>query len=55
MSKASISLEINTRIFEAQRCLAVAEEEIKVPVGQIGEINLSVCSDCKPKFIGKYP
>lgn len=38
-------------ICEAHGCLAAAEQEIKVPVGQIGEINLSVCTNCKPKFI----
>jgi hypothetical protein len=50
MSKGDVSLNSN-RICEAQGCMAVAEEEIKVSVGQIGEIDLSVCNNCKPKFV----
>jgi hypothetical protein len=51
MSKPTLSLEPNKQICEAEGCFATAEEEIKISVGQFGEINLSVCSNCKPKFI----
>ncbi|WP_162477458.1 hypothetical protein [Nitrososphaera sp. AFS] len=52
MSRSPLSLESNKykQICEADGCLAIAEEDIKVSVGQIGEINLSVCNNCKPKF-----
>jgi hypothetical protein len=53
MSKPTLSLETNKQICEADGCFATAEEEIKISVGQIGEINLSVCSNCKPKFVVK--
>lgn len=53
MSKPTLSLEPNKQICESDGCFATAEEEIKISVGQIGEINLSVCSNCKPKFIVK--
>lgn len=36
---------------EASGCLAAAEEEITIAVGQTAEINLSVCNDCRSKFI----
>lgn len=51
MSKPTLFLETNKQICEADGCFTTAEEEIKISVGQIGEINLSVCSKCKPKFI----
>jgi hypothetical protein len=54
MIQNEVDVTNNQCICEAQGCFAVAEEEIKVPVGKIGEINLSVCSKCKPKFIPKY-
>jgi hypothetical protein len=38
-------------VCEAHGCVAAAEEEIRVPVGQMGEINLRVCSNCRPKFV----
>jgi hypothetical protein len=50
MSKRTVYLEPNKRICDAEGCLAIAEQEINVPVGQIGEISLSVCNKCKPKF-----
>jgi hypothetical protein len=53
MSKPTLSLETNKQICEADECFATAEEEVKISVGQIGEINLSVCSNCKPKFMVK--
>ena len=51
MSKPTLSLEPNKQICEAEGCFATAEEEIKISVGRIGKINLSVCAKCKPKFI----
>jgi hypothetical protein len=51
MSKPSLSLETNKQICEADGCFAIAEEEIKISVGRIGKIDLSVCAKCKPKFI----
>jgi hypothetical protein len=51
MSKPTLSLEPNKHICEADGCFATAEEEIKISVGHIGEINLSICRKCKPKFI----
>jgi hypothetical protein len=53
MSNPTLSVETNKQICEAYGCCATAEEEIKIFVGQIGEINLSVCSNCKPKFMVK--
>jgi hypothetical protein len=53
MSKPTLSLETNKQICEADECYATAEEEIKITVGQIGEIILSVCGNCKPKFMDK--
>ena len=53
MSMPTLSLETNKQICEAEGCFATAGEEIKISVGQIGEIILSVCSNCKPKFMVK--
>lgn len=36
---------------EAYGCFASAEEEINVPVGHTGEIYLSVCRNCRSKFV----
>jgi hypothetical protein len=51
MSENTLTSELNKQICEANGCFAIAEQEIIVPVGQIGKIVLSVCSGCKPKFI----
>jgi hypothetical protein len=40
----------NDGVCEVQGCYAVAEEEMRVPVGQIGEITIVICRNCKPKF-----
>jgi hypothetical protein len=53
MSKPTFSLEPNKQICEADGCFAIAEEEIKISIGRIRKINLSVCAKCKPKFIIK--
>jgi hypothetical protein len=53
MSKPTLSIEPNKQICEAEECLAIAEEEIKISAGQYGAISLSVCGKCKPKFIVK--
>ena len=47
------SLSVTKQICDAEGCFAAAEEEIKVPVGQMGEISLAVCRKCKPRFIPK--
>lgn len=36
---------------EAFGCFEAAEEKINIPLGKTGEINLSVCSNCRPKFV----
>lgn len=51
MVQNEVSMAFNDHICEAEGCFAVAEGEIKVPLGQIGEIKLSICNNCKPKFI----
>jgi hypothetical protein len=51
MIRYSIGSNNIIAVCEAQGCSAVAEEQITVAVGQIGEITLSVCGSCKPKFI----
>lgn len=50
MSERILSLEINKQICDAVGCSATATEEIKVSVGQLGDIHLSVCTNCRPKF-----
>lgn len=37
-------------ICEAYGCLGAAEQKINIPVGQIGKMEVSVCSNCRPKF-----
>jgi hypothetical protein len=51
MTKPTLSAETNKQICESDGCFAIAEEEIKISVGRTGNINLSVCGRCKPKFI----
>lgn len=46
-----ISKSIVEGVCEAQGCSSAAEVEIRVPVGQLGEINIVLCRSCKPKFI----
>jgi hypothetical protein len=46
-----LHLEANEDICEALGCFATANEEIQIPVGHTGEISLSVCSNCKSKFV----
>ena len=38
-------------ICEAQGCFNRADEEVRIPVGHIGEISVSVCNNCKHKFV----
>lgn len=52
MSEPILSLEIN--ICDAVGCSATATEEIKVSVGQLGDIHLSVCANCRPKFVTHF-
>jgi hypothetical protein len=50
MIQFEVKTPSSSHICEAEGCFAVAEAEIKVPVGQVGEINLSVCTNCKPNL-----
>jgi hypothetical protein len=45
------SLRVNKQTCDAEGCIAVATEEIEISVGHMGNIELSVCRDWKPKFV----
>jgi len=51
MSKPTLSLGINKKICDAEGCSAKATKEIKISVGQMGDIELSICSNCVSKFV----
>ena len=55
MPSRMVLSENSKQVCEAHGCFALAEEQIKVPVGQIGEITLTVYNSCKRKFISKNP
>lgn len=38
-------------ICDAFACLAKATQELKLPVGGLGEIRLNICDKCQSKFI----
>lgn len=46
-----IRSEINKKMCEALGCFAKATTEVSVPVINLGMIKLTVCNDCKPKFL----
>jgi hypothetical protein len=49
-SRSILHSKVKERTCEALGCFNGAEEEIILPVGQIGEISVSVCNNCKHKF-----
>ena len=51
MSNSRSILHSKEMICEAQGCFNRADEEIRIPVGHIGEISVSVCDNCKHKFV----
>jgi hypothetical protein len=44
--------EGNNGICDAAGCFSPAEAQIKVKVGQLGNISLSLCNICVNKFVG---
>jgi hypothetical protein len=50
-SRSIMHPEVNEMICEAQGCFNRADEEIRIPVGHIGEISVSICNNCKHKFV----
>jgi len=42
--------QVNNSVCEAVDCCSPAEVQIKVKVGQVGSISLSLCNDCVRKF-----
>ena len=47
----SIHPKVKEMICEAEGCFNKANEEIRIPVGNIGEISVSICNNCKHKFL----
>jgi hypothetical protein len=43
--------KVKEMICEAQGCFNKANEEIRIAVGHIGEISVSICNNCKHKFV----
>jgi hypothetical protein len=52
MNQCKIPQEVNNGICEAVGCFSPAEAQIKVKVGQLGNISLSLCNICVNKFVG---
>jgi hypothetical protein len=50
MNHCNIPQEVNNGICEAVGCLTPAKVQIKVKVGHLGNISLSLCNDCVCKF-----
>jgi hypothetical protein len=50
MNQCKILQEVNNDICEAAGCFSPAEVQLKVKVGQQGNISLSLCKDCVCKF-----
>jgi hypothetical protein len=53
MSQDIVPSKDNNKICEAVNCSAQAIKEIKVKVGNMGSITLSLCEDCQSKFLQK--
>lgn len=52
MDENKLASEVNNvTACEAVGCCAKAVEEIRVKVGQLGFIRLTLCSNCKSKFV----
>ena len=50
-SRSIMHSKVKEMICDAQGCFNRADEEIQIPVGTIGEISVSVCNNCKHKFV----
>jgi hypothetical protein len=50
-SRSILHPKVKEMICEAQGCFNRADEEIRIPVGHIGEISVSLCDNCKHKFV----
>jgi hypothetical protein len=50
-SRSILHSKFKEMICEAQGCFNRANGEIRLPVGHIGEISVSVCDNCKHKFV----
>jgi hypothetical protein len=50
LNQCKIPLEVNNGICEAAGCFLPAEVQLKVKVGQLGTILLSLCKNCVSKF-----
>lgn len=50
MNQCKIAQEVNNSICEAVNCFSPAEVQLKVKVGQLGNISLFLCNDCVRKF-----
>jgi len=50
MSKSTIPSEVYNNVCEAVGCFAIAESEVKIPVGKLGLLKLLVCDNCISKF-----
>jgi hypothetical protein len=51
MSDATLTSGVNRQICDAEGCSASATQEIKVSVGRMGDIYLSICENCMKKFV----
>jgi hypothetical protein len=50
-SRSILHPKVKEIVCEAQGCFNKANEEIRISVGNIGEISVSVCNNCKHKFV----
>jgi hypothetical protein len=50
MNQCKIPQEVNNDICEAAGCFSPTEVQLKVKVGQLGTILLSLCKNCVSKF-----
>jgi hypothetical protein len=50
MTQNNIPSELYNSICEAVGCFAIAESEVRIPVGNLGLLKLLVCNNCIPKF-----
>lgn len=49
-SRSIVHSKVKEMICEVQGCFNNANEEIRIAVGHIGEISVSICNNCKYKF-----
>jgi hypothetical protein len=50
MTQSKLPSELYNNICEAIGCFAIAESEVKIPVGKFGLLKLFLCNNCMPKF-----